>query len=60
MSESPNIEEALLLLVIHDVAADRRAKLPHCLELQNAIDVLKDDYGYTDHMYLLEGMTSAG
>lgn len=53
----PNMEEALLHLVIHDVAADKREKLPHCLELQNAIRVLKEDCGYTDNIYSLEGLT---
>jgi hypothetical protein len=49
------LEEALLKLVIHDVCADRRTKRPdHCLELQLAIEVLKDHCGYTDNMYLLE------
>jgi hypothetical protein len=42
------LEEALIRLVSHDRAADSRNGNPSCIELQNAVEVLKDHCGYTE------------
>lgn len=41
------LETALLELVIHELAADEREKTPHSLELQKAVDVLREHCGYS-------------
>jgi hypothetical protein len=45
------LESALLRLVYHDRAADRREGINNCTELEWAIDVLKEHCGYTDGVF---------
>ena len=42
------LEAALLALVRHDVASDMREMTEHCLELQEAINVLINHCGYSN------------
>jgi hypothetical protein len=49
------LEEALLVLVTHDLAADRREKASHCIELQHAVKVLVEHCGYTESAFALRG-----
>ena len=51
--DAPLLRATLLRLAFHDVAADNRKKLPHCLELQDAILVLggkPTEYGSWNEM----------
>lgn len=41
MNSEQIILEALVALVKHDVAQDKREGVPHCLELEQALDALR-------------------
>jgi len=57
MSETQiRLENALIRLAYHDLAADKRDKVESCIELQDALRVLKEHCGYTDEFAAIDGL----